>query len=96
MQNDVAGEFFAAARTATEQQMARAIPILRGAEPPSPTASGPLLLSMGDAARLAGISRCTLWRCIGDGRIKPIEVRAGFFRVRRRDILALAGEGDAS
>lgn len=91
MQQDVAGEFFAAARTATEQQMARAIPILRGLEPSAPTPSGPLLLSMGEAAQLAGISRCTLWRCIQDGRIKPVEVRTGFFRIRRRDIEALAG-----
>lgn len=93
MQQDVAGEFFAAARTATEQQMARAIPILRGMEPPAPTPSGPLLLSMGEAAKLAGISRCTLWRCIRDGRIKPVAVRDRFFRVRRADIEALAGGG---
>lgn len=91
MQQDVAGEFFAAARTANEQQMARAIPILRGMEPSAPITTGPLLLSMGDAAKLAGISRCTLWRCIRDGRIKPVEIRTGFFRVRRSDVEALAG-----
>ena len=39
------------------------------------------LLRMGQAAAETGLSRCTLWRAIKDGRIKAVEVRRGSHRI---------------
>lgn len=57
-------------------------------KPVSPT--GPLLMPMGAAAKLLGVSRPTLWRMIKAGKLKKVEVLPGSFRVRREDIEALA------
>jgi predicted DNA-binding transcriptional regulator AlpA len=52
--------------------------------------SGPLLLGMNAAARFLGVSRTTLWRMIGDGRLHRIEVLPGSFRVRRVELESVA------
>lgn len=90
MQHDIHGEFFAVARTATEAQMAEAIPILRGLSESTTPPTGPLLLTMGKAAALAGVSRSTLWRMIRLKRLTPIEIMPGTFRVSRLEIEQLA------
>lgn len=44
------------------------------------------LLRMGDAARETGLSRCTLWRVIQDGRLRAVEVRKGSRRVPEAEL----------
>lgn len=39
------------------------------------------LLRMGQASAETGLSRCTLWRAIRDGRIKAVEIRRGSRRI---------------
>jgi len=55
-----------------------------------PVISGPILLGMGAAAKLLGVSRATLWRMIKVGKLNKVEVLPGSFRVRRADIEAVA------
>jgi len=59
------------------------------ADPPT----GPLLLGMSAAAKFIGCSRATLWRICRSGRLQKVEILPGSFRLRRSDLLALAGEG---
>ena len=59
---------------------------LRAAEAPK----GPLLMMMGDAAKLLGVSRATVWRLIKAGRLDRVEILPGTFRVRRTDVEGLA------
>jgi len=47
---------------------------------------GPLLLNMGAAAKYLGVNRGTLWRMVRTGRLKPIEILPGCYRMCRRDI----------
>lgn len=47
---------------------------------------GPLLLTMGIAARYLGVSRATLWRMVLAGRIEKVEVLPNSYRIRRADI----------
>ncbi len=44
------------------------------------------LMRMGDAARETGLSRCTLWRAIQDGRLRAVEVRKGSRRVPEAEL----------
>jgi excisionase family DNA binding protein len=39
------------------------------------------LYRIGQAAKVLGLSRCTVWRCIKDGSIGTVEIRAGTFRI---------------
>jgi excisionase family DNA binding protein len=65
--------------------------ILVGQMPaPAPAPTGPLLMSMGPAAKFLGVSRTTLWRMIQAGRLAKVEVLPGSFRVRRADLEVLA------
>ena len=92
MKQDIPGEFFAVARTATEERMALAIPILRGDQlAPTHSEDGPLLYTVTEAAARLNISRCSVWRAIRAGRLKKIELYPGFERLRRADVEALAG-----
>lgn len=78
--------------TATAETKARALAILQGKEPSSPRsepADAPLLMGMGDSAKLMGLSRATLWRMIRDGRLEKVEIYHNAFRLRRADILDL-------
>lgn len=47
------------------------------------------LYKMGEAARMTGLSRTTLWRSLRDGRIKAVEVRRGSFRVPENELRKL-------
>ena len=53
---------------------------LAGTPEPAPPVSI-RLLKMGQAAAETGLSRCTLWRAIKDGRIKAVEIRRGSHRI---------------
>jgi excisionase family DNA binding protein len=88
-------EIIQAVFTATDEAKARALAILRGeADPasalcPRTSDEAPLLLGMGEAAKLLGVSRATLWRMLRDGRLTKVEIYHNAFRLRRADILAL-------
>ena len=85
--------------TASNEQLQLVDQILDGRQrqclEPSPTASGPILLGMGAAAKTLGVSRATLWRMIQVGRLQKVELLPGSFRVRRADLEAIAaGKGE--
>ncbi len=49
------------------------------------------LLRIGDAARETGLSRCTLWRVIRDGRLRAVEVRKGSYRIPEAELRRFVG-----
>lgn len=55
-----------------------------------PERRGPFLLKMGEAARLLGVSRPTLWRMLQAGRLSRVEILPGTYRVQREQLEALA------
>ena len=75
--------------SATDEAKSKALRILQGEELSSAD-SGPLLLTMGEAAVLLHVSRATLWRTIKAGRLQKVELYPGAFRLRRADVVALA------
>ncbi|MDF7824114.1 helix-turn-helix domain-containing protein [Pontiellaceae bacterium B12227] len=101
MQNVSNDEIIQAVFTADDEAKHRALAILKGeADPssdfgPQPSDEGPLLMGMGDSAKLLGVSRATLWRMIRDGRLTKVEIYHNAFRLRRSDILALVNERTA-
>lgn len=56
------------------------------------------LLRMGEAARLSGLSRCTLWRLCKEGRLRTVQIRKGSLRIPEDELrrLAQGRMGDAS
>ena len=77
---------------ASPEQQAAIDRVLAGqAEAPRPASSGPLLLSMRQAAKMIGVSRVTFWRMMKAGKLERVEILPGSFRVRRADVEALAG-----
>ena len=70
---------------ATADQLAAVDAALAGrTEPERP---GSLrLLRMGEASEISGLSRCTIWRCISDGRIKAVEIRKGSHRIAESEL----------
>lgn len=80
---------------AEDEAKARALAILEGKEPaplpvPEVEPGEPLLLGMGEGARLLGVSRATLWRMIKEGSLEKVELYHNSYRLRRADILELA------
>jgi len=75
--------------TADDKAKEKALAILEGRDIPDAD-SGPLLLSMGEAAEMLHVSRATLWRTIKAGRLPKVELYPGAFRLRRADVVALA------
>ena len=77
---------------ATPEQQVAIDRILEGkVGAPRPVPSGPLLMMMGDAAKLLGVSRATIWRMVKLGKLERVEILPGTFRVRRMDVEAMAG-----
>lgn len=88
---NVTNELFQALATASDERKVAALKALRGEmEAARKPAVGPLLLGMGQAARLLNVSRATLWRILQAGKIQRVELFPGSFRVRREDVEALA------
>lgn len=80
-----------AALYASDEKKDEALRVFRGEIQEAPKQLiGPLLLGMGAAARLLGVSRATLWRILQSGKIKKVELFPGSFRVNRADLEALA------
>ncbi|NOU36531.1 MAG: helix-turn-helix domain-containing protein [Kiritimatiellaceae bacterium] len=76
--------------TADDEAKMKALDILQNKEVRQ-ALSGPLLLTMGEATELLGVSRATLWRMIKAGKLKKVEIYSGAFRLRISDVLALVG-----
>ncbi len=95
MQNSSNDQIIRAVFSATDEAKASALAILEGRKPPTQSSAvGPLLLSMGEAAGLLGVSRATLWRMIRAGRLTKVEIYSGAFRLRKADLLCLVrGKG---
>lgn len=89
-----AEEVIAATFPATPENRYHALLILQGKEPApkSEPLDEPLLLKMGEAAKLLGLSRATLWRLFKEGRLEKVELYPGSYRVRKADILTLIKE----
>ena len=84
--------------TATPENRYRAFLILQGKEPepkPAPV-DGPLLMSMGEAAKFLNVSRGTLWRMVKEGRLEKVEIYHNAYRLRRSDILDLVNRKEAA
>ena len=87
----LSGERVTALLRASPQQLAAVDRILAGStDPHLPRPSGPLLFGMAAAAEFVGLSRSTLWRLIRAGKLTPIEILPGTFRLRRSDLEVLA------
>ena len=67
--------------TAGDEDKVKALDILQGKEVRR-ALSGPLLLSMGEATDLLGVSRATLWRMLEAGSLEKVELYAGSYRLR--------------
>jgi len=81
--------------TAPEERKSRALLILQGKDIPL-RIDEPLLLTMGEATKILGVSRATLWRMIRDGRLAKVEIYCGAYRLRRLDVINLVnGKGVA-
>jgi excisionase family DNA binding protein len=89
---DRTSELLQAILAATDERKEQALRVLRGEVPEKVMRpmTGPLLLGMGAACRLLGVSRATLWRILQAGTIQKVELFPGSFRVRREDVEALA------
>jgi hypothetical protein len=61
-------------------------------KPPTQTV-GPLLMGMTASAKFLGVSRTTVWRLVGQGRLQKVEVLPGSFWLRRTDLEAIANAG---
>lgn len=78
---------------ATPEQAKAIDRILAGQNVPAPdrpATTGPLLLTVTQAARLLGVSRHSVWRMARAGRFEKVEFLPGSFRVRRADIEMIA------
>jgi len=51
------------------------------------------LYRMGEAAELTGLSRCTLWRAVKDGRLRAVEIRKGSRRIPEVELCRFARGG---
>ena len=59
-----------------------------------PERKGPLLMQVGEAAKLLGVHRATIRRLMLAGRLKPVQL-VGAIRVRREDVEAIASGNPA-
>ena len=77
--------------SASEETKSRLLLILQGEDVPL-RSDEPLLLTMGQAAKLMGLSRSSLWRLLKIGRLEKVQLYPGSFRIRKSDILSLIKE----
>ena len=72
--------------TATPDTLAAVDAALAGKKPEEERPASLRLFRMGTAARETGLSRCTLWRAIKDGRLRAVEVRRGSHRIPEAEL----------
>ncbi len=88
--NSTLDEMVAAWMPAPETRKVEALRILKGEvvnpQPSTHSEAQPLLLSMGAAAKYAGLSRTSLWRVIQAGRLEKFELLPNSYRIRRADL----------
>lgn len=53
--------------------------------------SGLRLYRISEASRLLGLSRCTVWRALKDGRLRAVEIREGSRRIPEAELRRFAG-----
>jgi len=80
---------------ATPERKSRALLILEGEDIPSHI-DEPLLLTMGEAAQMLGISRTSIWRLTRSGRLQKRELYPNSYRIRKQDLLDLVNGKGAS
>lgn len=88
-QHTLTDELLQALLTAPDDAKRRALSALRGET--TPFHDGPLLVSVSQAAALWGTHRSTVWRAIRRGRLTKVTLYEGCERLRRADVVALAG-----
>ncbi len=92
--SEMSGELLMALATASAERQAVALKVLKGeVDPVRRPSTGPMLMQMGQAAALLGVSRPTLWRMMKAGALEKVEIYHGAFRVRRADVEAIAERG---
>ena len=64
--------------------------LLEGRSQVQTAPTGPLLYGMDAGAKFLGVSRSTLWRILKSGKITPVEIRPGSYKVRRADLEKIA------
>ncbi len=81
---------------ATPERKSRALLILEGEDIPQ-NIDEPLLLTMGEAAKMLGISRTSIWRLTRLGRLQKRELYPNSYRIRKQDVLDLVnGKGGSN
>lgn len=99
------GAYFAALGISSERA-AYCLPILTGEKPlpteaeivvaeTAKTAAEAKTLNLTEAAKIAGVSRSTLWRVVKSGGLPTVRIR-GRNRVRLADLVALTQKGKAA
>jgi hypothetical protein len=79
---------------ASPEQLGAIDNILEGKiQKPPPQTVGPLLMGMKASAKFLGVSRTTIWRLVGQGRLQKVEVLPGSFWLRRTELEAIANGG---
>jgi len=56
------------------------------APPDKPPPTSLRLYRIGQAAEVLGLSRCTVWRCVKEGRIGTVEIRRGAMRIPEAEL----------
>ena len=99
MQTITNDEVIQAVFSAAPEAKSQALAILQGRDSaPScpPDDEAPLLMGMGESAKLLGVSRATLWRMVKEGRLEKVEIYHNAYRLRRSDILDLVKQREAT
>ena len=73
-----------------DPRLDRVAAALAGKTDPEPPTSM-RLMRMVEAAAETGLSRCTLWRAIKDGRIRVVEIRRGSHRIPLSELQRFCG-----
>lgn len=76
--------------SATPERLARLDEVLSGNVPALPLPNL-RLFRMGQAAAQTGLSRCTIWRAVKDGRLRAVEIRKGSFRIPEVELIRFCG-----
>jgi len=67
-----------------DARLERLCAILQGKERERPESLR--LLRMGEAAKVTGLSRCSLWRAIRENRLRAVEIRRGSQRIPEAEL----------